>query len=130
MDALRPFIARLLAAGLASFFAWLAGKWGITVDEQTREATVVAIQGFVMLALYGVLHKVFNIKLNPLDAARATVSKPEAGQIVKAQTQAMIEHLPHKPVESYDAETLDRYRTGGGGFAPPDAPRIPDDNRL
>jgi hypothetical protein len=125
MDFLRPVLGRVIASVLAAFFGWLAAKWQISVDPQTQEATVVALTGGVTLVIYGILHKFFNLKLNPLDTASVTMSKPSSATIVKAQVASELP-IAHEPTETYLPKTLDEYQKRDPN-APPSAPHIPDD---
>lgn len=88
MDSLRPVIGRLVAALMGALFGWLAHRFELTVDPQTQEATSLAVQGFVMLAVYGIVHKTLNQKLNPMDTASVTLSRPESAQVVKDAVKA------------------------------------------
>ncbi len=134
MDALRPVIGRLLASLVAALCGWLAHKFNFVVDPDTQTATATAIEGFVMLAVYGLAHKFFNLKFNPMDTASITLSKPESARAVKANVaervvkDASLEaNIPHGPRPWMSEEQLREYYAKGGGVAGPGAPHIPED---
>ena len=71
MNALRPFLSRLLATPIAALVAWLAAK-GMEVDEQTAEAfrtTALFLLMGVFQLVYSLVHRTVDKKVNPGDAA-------------------------------------------------------------
>jgi hypothetical protein len=81
MIALRPFLARLIAPFVSALILWLGAKIGFEYDVGfINEATLVVVEGIVwslavFTALYGVLHKWINSRMNPTDAATKTLSE-------------------------------------------------------
>jgi uncharacterized membrane protein (DUF441 family) len=86
MDLLRPYLSRLIAAALAGLVTWLAGK-GIALDDTsvhtlTEAGVVVALT--VFQALYAIIHRTIDKKVNPGDAASshiAAASKLESAEL-------------------------------------------------
>lgn len=80
------WLGRILAAAIAGACAWLLVRYGITIDATTQQHLVEALVGIVLpvfVALYGVLHKLIDAKLNPGDAAA-----PSAVAETKAHARA------------------------------------------
>lgn len=72
MDFLKTIISRLLAAPLAAATGWLVGV-GIIPPEAAQEWSA-AIVGAIVLAAYGLIHKLLDNVMNPNDG---TVSGPD-----------------------------------------------------
>lgn len=72
LNLIRPVLARVVASLMAAFFAWLAVRWGVTIDADTQAETIEAAIG-LMLAVFGVVyalvHKALNARFNPADTA-------------------------------------------------------------
>lgn len=84
MTFLRPIIARLAAALIASLVAWLAAQ-GIDVPAETQTQLIEGTVGLMLLVfgvVYALVHKLVNRKVNPADAAAPVLAK--AGQRQKA----------------------------------------------
>ena len=105
MDFLRPILARLIASAVAGLAVYLAQRWNIILDADAQGHLIESSLWVVLTVfsvIYSMVHKGINWKINPLDGAKPTVSSPDAGRVVKAQTN------------EYRAEV------------PQDAPHIPD----
>lgn len=74
---LRPYVSRFIAALVASMSGWLTQKAGIGIDADTQ-AAFVQIGVFVMLLIYGLVHRLLDRWLNPGDAASSHLAKVEA----------------------------------------------------
>lgn len=77
IDALRPFISRILAPFITAALAWGAIHWGLNFGDDaaghiTEYAVVVLIA--VMQAVTGIGHRVIDKKVNPVDAATAPLA--------------------------------------------------------
>ena len=91
IDFLRPFLSRIIGSFVAGFIVSLAAK-GIDIDPETASAVTTASVGILLAAftaLYSVIHRVIDKKLNPGDAAAKSI-------VVN---------------EKYEAEELDRLST-------------------
>lgn len=74
---LRVLLGRLIGAAVAGLATFLMSKWGIMLDPDTQAQ--VTEQGVIFLmviftAIYSIVHKVVNKKLNPGDTASATLA--------------------------------------------------------
>lgn len=79
MGTLMPLISRLAAALVGSIAAWLAGKYGIVLDEETTTSLVAGMVGIFGI-VYAVVHRLIDRKLNPGDAAASSIAKAEKAQ--------------------------------------------------
>lgn len=131
MDTIRLVAARVAAALVAMFVAWVATKFGIVIDQQTAAAMETIFVAGVMLIVYALGHKFFNgLGLNKLDTASKTMVKPgmvEGAKAAAAASNPLEPFVKHGPNETYTAEELAAWRKAGGGVAPTDAPKIPKD---
>jgi ATP/ADP translocase len=91
IDALRPFISRLLAALLAGVCTWLAVRFGFTIDAATQQQLVEAIVGVIVtyMTLYAASHRVIDKRINPDDAASSHAAA--AGKAKQRQRKAVRE---------------------------------------
>lgn len=64
-DRFRPYVSRVIGAGVGAVAGSLAGKLGISVDPVTQ----ASIAGAITIGVYGVIHKVLDKKVNPADSA-------------------------------------------------------------
>lgn len=77
LNALRPFLSRILAPIITAGLAWAAIHWGINFgDDAAGHITEYAV--VVLLALFSavnaVIHKTIDKKVNPVDAATAPLA--------------------------------------------------------
>lgn len=77
IDALRPFISRILAPFITAGLAWAAIHWGVNFGDDaaghiTEYAVVVLFA--VFSAVNGVLHRTIDKTVNPVDAASAPIA--------------------------------------------------------
>lgn len=75
-EAWRPIIGRLVAALVGSVAAWIEGRWGFKLDEDSR---ITLVNFIVMLGTWGVTyaltHKAVNAKVNPADASTSKLAE-------------------------------------------------------
>ena len=71
-----PFLGRVAASVAAVIVAYLLDLLGLPVSEDQKAGIVswlteglTALGGFVILLVYGLVHKTVNKKLNPADTA-------------------------------------------------------------
>lgn len=69
------FFSRIVGAAVGAGAGVLATKYGVDVDPGTQASVTTAI----VVATYGVVHKVVDKRLNPLDTASRTAAR-ELGQ--------------------------------------------------
>lgn len=72
IDLLRPIFARIIGAIIGALAAWLAGRFGIVVPEETKGQLTqgaVALMLLVFGVVYSLVHKGVSVKTNPADAA-------------------------------------------------------------
>ena len=80
-DFLKPYLSRIIATIIGSFFAWLTAK-NINVDADTQQQAMAAITGVATVifgVLYAVFHKIVDKWINPGDsAAQANIANGHA----------------------------------------------------
>lgn len=84
LNALRPFLARIIASAVAGLAAWLAAHYTIELDtdaqQQVTEGALVlalAIAQWLATTVYGVVHRALSKRLNPGDAASSHLAAVE-----------------------------------------------------
>lgn len=84
LNALRPFLARIIASAVAGLAAWLAAHWTIELDadarQQITEAGLVlalAVAQWIGTTVYGLVHRALSKRLNPGDAASSHLAAVE-----------------------------------------------------
>lgn len=80
LNALRPFLSRLIAPFITAFLGYLALKFGIDFGADaagnfTEYAVVVILAVFT--AVSGVMHRLIDKKVNPGDAASSHLAATE-----------------------------------------------------
>lgn len=82
LDAIRPFLSRILAPIITAGLAFIAVKLGVTFGTDAAghitEVAVVILVG-IMQFVYGMLHRGIDKTVNPVDAASAPLAT--AGKI-------------------------------------------------
>lgn len=88
LDALRPFISRMVAPAITALLAILATKFGLdfgadAAQHLTAYATVITFAIFT--AFNGVFHRMIDKKVNPRDAASSHIAAegPAESQALK-----------------------------------------------
>lgn len=87
LDTLRPFISRLIAPFITAALGFLAVRFGLNFGEDAGgHITEYSVVLFIGLAQFinGAVHKAIDKKVNPGDAASATLAsaeKVEAGML-------------------------------------------------
>lgn len=84
MTVARLFIARIMAGLIATLAGWLSTKWGIVLDADTQGqlAASIVTQLFVIFSIvYPILHKLFDSRINPGDAASVRLAKEESKRV-------------------------------------------------
>ena len=79
LDALRPFIARLVGTFIAAISGWLVAK-GVEIDQETQAQLVNSLTLLLwplMTVVYAVVHKVVSKWTNPGDAASSHLAVAE-----------------------------------------------------
>lgn len=83
MDALRPFLSRLLSPVISALAGYLLVHYGINFDKETQaqinEQLITWIIPLV-LAIYGLVHRLFDKRFNPGDAASSHLAKQESAE--------------------------------------------------
>lgn len=69
---LSAILSRVIAAAFAGFCTWLLSKWGVLIDAETQQKAVEVVVS-VIVAIYAIVHKLIDAKLNPTDAAAPDV---------------------------------------------------------
>lgn len=75
MNAIRPYVARLLAPLITAFFVWAATHLAVSVDPELIERTTMVVVdiiiwvGTALLMGYGWIHRLINKYVNPADVA-------------------------------------------------------------
>lgn len=82
------FIGRIAAAIASAVITWVIALLGLPVTEAQQVGAIewlteglTGLGVFLGLLLYGVIHKMINAKLNPVDAAR-----PAEAEEIRAHT--------------------------------------------
>jgi hypothetical protein len=92
-DSLRPFLSRVIAAGLAAGIGFIATKLGIDIDSAHATELATSVGTFLALAVFGIAHKLLDKKLNPGDAASkhmAVVEKEQTAALKSGQDNTLI----------------------------------------
>jgi hypothetical protein len=76
MTAIRPYLARVLAAWIAAAAGWVSGQVGVEITPDEQLAIFNAILG-VTLTVYAVAHRLLDARLNPSDAASPSMAERE-----------------------------------------------------
>lgn len=71
-DVIRPYLSRIIAAVVVGLF-WLIEKKFVTVHIDRDVADPIA--QVVVFLVYGIVHKVTDSRINPVDAARIQTAK-------------------------------------------------------
>lgn len=90
MDALRPFLSRILASFIAAFCTWLTVKYKIEIEGSLQQALADAISAFVLTSSYAVAHRVLDKWMNPADTASshlAVMGKEESAALKASERQ-------------------------------------------
>lgn len=93
MDFLRPFASRILASLIAAIAAYLAQRWGITLDADTQAGLLSVTLG-IFGVVYGLVHRVLDKSVNPGDAASshmAVQEKIETAEIKRASAPSQFD---------------------------------------
>ena len=80
MNAIAPYLSRLIATAVAFGASWLAQRLGIVLDEETQ--TQITTAGVLVIlavfqTIYVLVHKFVSRFTNPTDAAKGHLSTPE-----------------------------------------------------
>jgi hypothetical protein len=70
-DHVRPLVAPIAAAAVAAVARWLTARWGVELDDATRDALSAAVFG-ALLGVYGVTNKLIARTTNPMNVAKPT----------------------------------------------------------
>lgn len=73
MEALRPYIQKIVGSLVAGLAAWLLGKFNLNLDSDTQ----IAISVVVVALVYGAVGTLTASKVNPTNAARASTAERE-----------------------------------------------------
>lgn len=97
MDALRPYISRILAPIITAFIMWLLNK-GIDLGPDaaahlTEYGTVGLLAVFALLN--GVIHKTIDKRLNPGDAASSHIAHEERKESTVLKAKADVQSRSH-----------------------------------
>jgi Mn2+/Fe2+ NRAMP family transporter len=80
---IRAFLGRIIGAAVAGVAVWLLSKFGVvlTDEQQVRitEAAIIILM-VVFTAIYSIVHKLVNTKLNPGDAAAPMLVEKEKNE--------------------------------------------------
>lgn len=74
MDALRPVLTTVIAAGVTALAGYLYAKFGLDLDPATRDKlTEIFVTVFLSLASGGVAKVLASRKINPANAAKPSI---------------------------------------------------------
>lgn len=76
LDRFRPYVSRILGAGIGALAGVLSTKFSIPVDPSTQ----AAITSAVTAGIYGIAHKVIDKTVNPGDAASTHLAVQEKSE--------------------------------------------------
>lgn len=72
LDAIRPFLARIVASLIVALAGWLTTHWGVDftgLDSKELAENLVEWMLPLLLVVYSLVHRVLNKWINPGDAA-------------------------------------------------------------
>jgi small basic protein len=79
MDAIRPFLSRIIAGWIAALIVFLNAKFGVTLDGDTQAAILTLGLG-LFSTIYSIAHRLIDKKLNPGDAASSHLAVKELSE--------------------------------------------------
>jgi hypothetical protein len=86
LDAIRPVLSRIIGSLVAGLAVWLTGKFGVVIDDNAKakltEAGVVASLTIFSI-VYSLVHKAIDHKINPLDTASPSLSRPKVVRSIR-----------------------------------------------
>lgn len=85
LDTIRPFLSRIIAAGVASLAGLVAGKLGFEISTEDQAALASSLATFVTLVIYALAHRLIDKKANPGDAAAVSIARQEKAQAESAE---------------------------------------------
>lgn len=118
-DVLRPYLARLIAVPVAALITWATAKYALDLDKKTIEQMTGQIVEILLLiigqfsALYAVIHRYIGARVNPSDAAAASMASVATGKMGDGERTRL-------------AGVLDRIATGEAIVPEVGAPLPPD----
>jgi hypothetical protein len=89
INALRPFLSRIIGWAVAGLCGWLAVRFGVSIDTDTQTELVVALVGVVIPLMGGVasvVHRLVDKRLNPGDAASSHLAVVERAETAELKT--------------------------------------------
>lgn len=76
-NTIRPYLARLIASGVAALALWITNLTGLEVGTDVQgHMTEVGV--FVALIIYSVVHKMISGATNPADVAKMSAEPVKA----------------------------------------------------
>lgn len=90
MNALRPFLSRLISPLISTFATWLSVRWAIELDAASQQQITAAVLviaitvgNYVGQTVNNVVHRLIDKRLNPGDAASSHLAEKEKRETVQ-----------------------------------------------
>jgi hypothetical protein len=97
MDALRPFLSRILAAFIAALCTWLTSRYKIEIEGDLQKALADALSAFVLTSSYAVSHRLLDKFFNPADTASSHLAVVGKEEVAAIKTVERTAELPVQP---------------------------------